>query len=317
MQADEDERKRSKMKKVLVAGGTGYLGKYVIQEFKRQGFWVRALTRNENKLSEIGPFGEPSVTDVIDDVFIGEVTRPDTLMGLCEDIDIVFSSIGLTRQKDGLTFQEVDYQGNKNILDQAIRAGVQKFIYVSVFNACLMEHLAIVKAHEDFVRALGHTGIPHTIIRPTGYFSDISEYFKMANSGRVYLIGNGDNRLNPIHGADLANVCVDAVEDLNDEIPVGGPSIFTQREIAELAFSALGKPPKISTIPLGLAKAAIRLMRPFSRHSADLFEFFITGAEHDMAAPQYGDRSLRSYFQQLAYDSGLNSEAAVSSDPGA
>ena len=60
--------------------------------------------------------------DCIYEVFVGEATGPETLAGLCEDIDIVFSSIGLTRQKDGLTFQEVDYQGNKNILDQALRA---------------------------------------------------------------------------------------------------------------------------------------------------------------------------------------------------
>jgi uncharacterized protein YbjT (DUF2867 family) len=304
------------MKRVLVAGATGYLGKYVVQELKRQGYWVRALTRNEKKLAEVGPFGEPAVMDDIDDVFVGEVTNPDTLTGLCDDIEIVFSSIGLTRQKDGLTFQDVDYQGNKNILSQATRASVKQFIYVSVFNAHRMEQLAIVKAHEDFVKVLQGSGIPYTIIRPTGYFSDISEYFKMAKSGRAYLIGNGDNRLNPIHGADLAKVCVHAVGNLNDEIPAGGPSIFTQREIAELAFATLGKPPKISTIPLGLAKAAIRLMRPFSRHSADLFEFFVTGAEHDMVAPQYGNRTLSAYFRQLAYASRLNSEAVVPTDPG-
>ena len=52
-----------------------------------------------------------------------------------------------------------------------------------------MEHLAIVKAHEDFVRAFRTSGVPYTIVRPTGYFSYISEYFKMAKSGRVDLIG--------------------------------------------------------------------------------------------------------------------------------
>ena len=304
------------MKKVLVAGATGYLGKFALQEFKRRGYWVRALTRNEKKLADVGPFGEPAVIDCIDEVFIAEVTRPDTLAGLCKDIDIVFSSIGLTRQKDGLTFQDVDYQGNKNILHQAVRARVKQFIYVSVLNAHLMENLAIVKAHEDFVKALMISLIPYTIIRPNGYFSDISEYFKVAESGRVYLIGNGENRLNPIHGADLAKVCVDAVGSLNVGIPVGGPVIFTQREIAELAFSVLEKPPKISTIPLGLARAATRLMRPFSRHTADLFEFFVTGAEHDMVAPQYGHRTLSVYFQQMASASGLDSQAVISIDPG-
>jgi uncharacterized protein YbjT (DUF2867 family) len=85
----------------------------------------------------------------------------------------------------------VDYQGNKNFLDRALEAGVRKFIYVSVYNAQLMEHLAIIKAHEDFVRMLQASGLPHTIIRPTGYFSDIGEYFQMAQSGRAYLFGDG------------------------------------------------------------------------------------------------------------------------------
>ena len=304
------------MKKVLVAGATGYLGKYVLQEFKRQGYWVRALTRDEKRLAEIGPFGEPAAVGCIDDIFVGEVTQPDSLAGLCDDIDIVFSSIGLTRQKDSLSFQDVDYQGNKNLLDQATSAEVDKFIYVSVFKAHLMGQLAIVKAHEDFVRALNVSSIPFTVIRPSGYFSDISTYFKMAKSGRAYLIGNGDNRLNPIHGADLAKVCVDTVASSKDEIPVGGPAIYTQREIAELAFSVLGKPTKISTIPMGMAKTAIPLIHLFNKNSADLMAFFISGAEQEMVAPQYGYRGLRSYFRKLASASGYKPKAVIRADRG-
>lgn len=304
------------MNKVLVAGATGYLGKYALQEFKRQGYWVRGLTRDEKKLAEIGPFGEPAAVGCIDDIFVGEVTQPDSLTRVCDGIDIVFSSIGLTRQNDGLSFQDVDYQGNKNLLDQAVRAEVDKFIYVSVFKAHLMEHLAIVKAHEDFVRALKASSIPFTIIRPSCYFSDISAYFKMAKSGRAYLIGNAENRLNPIHGADIAKVCVDTVASSKDEIPVGGPVIYTQREIAELAFSMLGKPPKISTIPIGMAKTAIPLMRLFNRHSADLMAFFISRAEQDMVAPQYGYRGLRSYFRKLASASGYKTKAVIRADRG-
>lgn len=62
-----------------------------------------------------------------DDIFEGEVTGQDTLEGLCDNINIVFSSIGLTRQKDGLTFHDVDYQGNMNILTQAVKTGIKKF----------------------------------------------------------------------------------------------------------------------------------------------------------------------------------------------
>jgi hypothetical protein len=101
------------------------------------------------------------VRDQIDDLFVGEVTKPETLAGLCDGIEVVFSSVGLTRQKDKLTFHDVDYQGNKNILDLALEASVERFIYVSVYNARLMEHLAIIKAHDDFARFAGFGSVAH------------------------------------------------------------------------------------------------------------------------------------------------------------
>jgi len=283
--------------KVLVAGATGYLGRFVVQEFKRRGYWIRALARNPQRLAEPGPFLSPAVRDQIDDLFVGEVTQPETLVGVCDGIEVVFSSVGMTRQKDKLTFHDVDYQGNKNILDRALEASVGKFIYVSVYNAQLMEHLAIIKAHEDFVRALGASGLPHTIIRPTGYFSDVGEYFQMAKSGRAYLIGDGEKHLNPIHGADLAQVCADAVTGSNAEVPAGGPIIYSQNEIAELAFSILGKPPKITRIPTWIAGVAIQAIRLFNGHAADLFDFFATAAQYENVAPQFGTHTLADYFR--------------------
>jgi uncharacterized protein YbjT (DUF2867 family) len=258
------------MQKVLVAGATGYLGKFVVSEFNRQGYWVRVLARNPEKLDKVGPFLEPAVMDKINEVFIGQVTRPATLRRLCDDIDVVFSSIGITRQKDKLTFRDVDYQGNKNILNIALAKSVRKFIYVSVFNAHMYEYLEIVRTHEDFVRNLKDSGLDYAVIRPTGYFSDMSEFLKMAKSGRVYLIGNGENKINPIHGADLAKVCVDAVTGKEHEIPVGGPVTYSVQEIAELAFSTLGKNPKITRIPLWLAEFAVKAVRPFNKQMSDL-----------------------------------------------
>jgi len=81
---------------VLVAGATGYLGRFVVQEFKRRGYWVRALARKPERLAEPGPFLAPAVRDQIDDLFVGQVTQPETLAGLCDGIDVVFSSVGMT-----------------------------------------------------------------------------------------------------------------------------------------------------------------------------------------------------------------------------
>jgi len=288
------------MQKVLVAGATGYLGRFVVQEFSRRGYWVRALVRNPKKVEQIGPFLEPAVIDQINEVFTGQVTRPETLHRLCDDIDIVFSSIGITHQKGKLTFRDVDYQGNKNILNIALAKSVRKFIYVSVFNAHMFEYLEIVKAHEDFVRDLQDCGLDYAVIRPTGYFSDMSEFLKMAKSGRVYLIGNGENRINPIHGADLAKVCVNAIAGREHDIPVGGPVTYSLNEIAELAFVTFGKKPKITRIPPWLARLTIRVIRPFNRQMSDLADFFITAGQGEGIAPATGGHILKSYYEDLA-----------------
>jgi uncharacterized protein YbjT (DUF2867 family) len=142
--------------RVLVAGATGYLGKFVTREFKQRGYWVRALTRSKQRLEEPGPFTAPAIrSDEVDDVCIAEATKPETLTGLCEGgIDIVFSSLGISRQRDGLSFEEVDYQANRNLIDLCIEKGVRKFVYVSMLGAEQISDLAITKAHERVVKDL-------------------------------------------------------------------------------------------------------------------------------------------------------------------
>ena len=88
------------MKRILVAGVTGYLGSHVVRAFGRRGYSVRALVRSRDRL-------DASAAQSADEVVEAEVTRPETLEHVCDGIDVVFSSVGITRQKDGLTFQDV------------------------------------------------------------------------------------------------------------------------------------------------------------------------------------------------------------------
>jgi len=77
---------------------------------KRRKYWVRVLICKES---------QKQLFKDIDDFFLGEITKPETINGICENIDWVFTSIGITRQKDGLTYMDVDYQGNSNLLAEA------------------------------------------------------------------------------------------------------------------------------------------------------------------------------------------------------
>lgn len=286
-EADREAPRR----RVLVAGATGYLGGFVARELHARGHFVRALARSPGKL-------EP-IKSCLGEVAEAEVTRPETLEGVCDGIDVVFSSVGITRQKDGLSFRDVDYRGNKNLLEVAISAGVKKFVYVSVFNGPKLRHLDIVKAHEDFVDELRGSGIEYAVMRPTGYFSDMGELLQMARRGRVWLIGSGESRVNPIHGADLAVACADAVEGETGEIDVGGPETMTWEEVAARAFDVLGKPVRITRIPEWLMWRVVHLVRLFSRHNGELLAFFATMATTDVVAPATGTHTLEDHFRRL------------------
>lgn len=281
------------MKKVLVAGSTGYLGQYVVKELKKQGYWVRALARDPKKLDAIdGP---------IDDIFVGEVTMPDTLTAVCDGIDVVFSCVGITRQKDGLSYHAVDYQGNKNLLDQAIKSGVSKFIYVSALNDEKMGRIKAIEAKLDFVKELKSSGMDYAIICPSAFFSDMREFLNMAKSGIAFLLGEGQTKINPIDGADLAEVCVSAIEGEEKEIEVGGPEIFTNRQMLEMSFHALGKEPNIISIPLWVGDAAsgvLKLFAPENIYSA--VEFAVAALGMDMVGKPYGKKHLADFFKEEA-----------------
>jgi uncharacterized protein YbjT (DUF2867 family) len=279
------------MSRVLVAGATGYLGGFVVQELKNRGQFVRALVRSTNRAE--------SLRDFADEIVEGQVTQAESLAGACDGIDTVFSSVGITRQKDGLTFQDVDYLGNRNLLDEALRAGVSRFVYVSAVDGPALRHLDIVAAHENFVDELKASGMDRAVLRPTGYFSDMGEVFEMARRGRVWLIGDGTNQVNPIHGADLAAACADAIDGHETEIDVGGPETMNWNEVAGLAFDVLDRPAKISHVPAWLMWTAVKLVRIFNRHQGELLAFFTTMATRNLVAPATGSRTLEQHFREL------------------
>ena len=288
------------MKKVLVAGATGYLGRYAVQEFKNRGYWVRALVRNPEKFKQPGPWLAPSIDNLVDEVVFGDATKPESIAGLCDGIDVVFSSLGMIKPDFEHTNFDVDYQGNMNILALALKANVQKFVYVSVFDAHRMMNIPNVQAHEKFVRELQAAKIESAIIRPNGFFSEIGQFVSRARKGIMFWVGDGYQRQNPIHGADLAKVCVDAVEGSEREVEVGGPEVFTYREMVDLAIEISGTQPVLLPLPFWLADGLVAAVGLFNPDVHDVALFATTLSRIDIVSPKYGTHRLRDFFEQCA-----------------
>jgi uncharacterized protein YbjT (DUF2867 family) len=174
-------------------------------------------------------------------------------------------------------------------------------MYISVFNANKLRNLKIVKAKEMFENELKEAEIKHIIVRPNGFFSDMSEFFNMAKRGRVYLFGKGEYRSNPIHGADLAKACVEYLALGDREVDIGGPEILTQSEIVSQAFEVLGKNPMITYIPLWIKNPIMKFIRMFTTvKTYGPIEFFMTVLTMDMVAPVYGQYTIKEYFKEIS-----------------
>lgn len=279
-------------KKVLLAGATGYLGSFVATELLNRDYTVRTVVRDSTKLDEKGI--------VPHELLEAEVTESQTLVGCCEGIDTVISTVGITRQKDGLSYMDVDYQANLNLLEQAKASGVRKFIYVSILDGDKLRKVSLCKAKERFVEELKNSGLEYTVVRPNGFFSDMDEFYHMAETGRIFLFSGGQYKSNPIHGADLANLVVDAIDIPKREVAAGGPDVLTHRQIAEMAFKCAGKKPTIIYVPGWVGILAMGASRFFtSRHQYGPIEFFMTVMSRDMLAPPKGQLHLEEYYREL------------------
>ena len=278
--------------KVLLAGATGYLGRFITQELIERDYETKIVVRNKEKVKLNAPNLE---------IVEAQVTKPDSLKDICKDVDIVISTVGITRQKEGLTYMDVDYRANANLIDEAKKSGVKKFIYISVLNGEKLRNLKICEAKEKLGDYLKSSGLEYCIIRPNGFFSDMADFLKMAKGGKVYLFGDGKLKLNPIHGKDLAKAVVNAINQEKKEFDIGGPDLLSQNEIAALALKAYGKKIKIVHLPDWIRKFALWCVRTFtSSKTYGSIEFFMTTMVMDMTAPLFGEEKLENFFNNEA-----------------
>jgi uncharacterized protein YbjT (DUF2867 family) len=123
----------------------------------------------------------------------------------------------------------------------------------------------------------------------------------MARSGHIWLFAPGTQRINPIHGADLAAATADATEAGTDWLDVGGPETFTHRDLAQLAAKALGRPRRVTLLPDWLRKLVLAILpRLTPRRIHGPAEFFLTAMSMDMVGVPHGTRTLTDHFNQLA-----------------
>jgi uncharacterized protein YbjT (DUF2867 family) len=177
---------------------------------------------------------------------------------------------------------------------------VRRFVYVSVFHHPDMRRLAYIDAHERVVDHLRGAGLGFAVVRPTGFHSAIAEFVDLARQGKLPEIGDGRARTNPIADLDLAEVCVEALDAAAPalEVACGGPETMSRRAMAEAAFAALGREPRIRSLPAGPVRLATWLGRPFHPRITQFLRFLVEISTRDLIAPPRGHRRLATAFAE-------------------
>ena len=226
--------------KVVLAGAYGNLGADIFKSLLKAGHEVVAADMIQRDLGVEGNYTYKKIN----------VQEPATLAGLCDGADVVITTVGLTKTSAEVTNYQIDYQGNLNILEEAKKAGVKHFTYISVLKADKAPKVPMLHAKYLFEEELKKSGISYTIHRPTGYFYDIVKVFRpMIEKGEVTLLGNDPVHANVVSTEDFADFIVAHMTDENKMYDVGGKETYSYEEIANLCFAAAGKEPVIKRAP--------------------------------------------------------------------
>ena len=225
--------------KVVLAGAFGKLGTDILIELCKQGHEVVALDLVTKELE-----GYNYTAKKID------VTKPETLTGLMDGAETVISTVGLTGTSATITNYDIDYNGNVNLLNEAKKAGVKNFVYISVIKAESAPDVPMLHAKYLFEEDLKKSGLNYVIHRPTGYFYDIAKVFMpMIEKGEVTLLGKKAVSANVIDTPDFAEFIVAHMTDEKKMYNIGGKETYTYEELANLFFKAAGKEPVIKRAP--------------------------------------------------------------------
>lgn len=242
--------------KVLVTGGTGVVGKSAVDHLLRRGHTVRLLSRHAEEDARQWAKGvEPRPGDVGD---------PTALRGAAEGCDAVLHVAGIVAEDPPeVTFEKVNVQGTRNLVEEARRAGARRFVYVSSLGADRggSDYHRSKKAAEDAVAA----GFPGEwlIVRPGNVYGPgdevISLLLKMVRTlPAVPVVGTGDHPFQPIWVEDLGEALARAVEGeggAGAALDMGGAELTTMNDLFDLLAEVTGKSPVRIPVPEWIARS--------------------------------------------------------------
>jgi len=279
--------------RVLVAGGTGFIGSYLCRALADGGHEVTALSRS------------PSETPDGVDSAVGDVTAYDSIAPAVDGHDAVVNLVALSplfEPKGGNVMHDrIHRAGTENLVRAAEEAGADRFVQLSALGADPDGDTAYIRAKGQAEEIVAESDLDWTTFRPSVVFGEGGEFVSFTKRLKgmfaplvpLYpLPGGGKTRFQPIHVEDLVPMLVAALEadeHVGETYEIGGPESLTLREVTNLVYEAERKGVTIVPLPMPLARLGLTVLGavpgfPMGPDQYRSLKFDNTTADNDIGA---------------------------------
>ncbi len=246
-------------KLVTVIGGTGFVGKAVVNALLREGYDVQVLSRNARDHKEMFPLSAGKGRLLLRNA---DITQPKTTHDAFENSWAVINLVGLLFEKGRQRFSTIHTQCAERLAKTAKDAGVSRYIHMSALGIDKAKSSNYAKTKERGEKAVKDAFADATIMRPSVIFGVEDDFINQFNnlakiSPVLPLIGGGKTKFQPVYVNDVAAAFVAALKDSSTQgqtYELGGGETYTFKEILELILRITNRKRTLISIPWPIAK---------------------------------------------------------------